>query len=1248
MSTPALPRRAPKPPYEDLRDPDGRSWTVREDLSDILQRELLGPANGDEEVLDGPPDAAYLIGRIAPVALADEKADPISAEDAGAPSDIGDALDAFEGRGVPLTAVDDSAVTAEEDSVDGGTQDTAPQRGLMIPASMGLRFQVPADLPSVTVRASWGVYEPIGSEDGRPGRRYKRTPVEHSAVVDLASVVPGQTKEISLVDDVKLRVDVYRDDAVPAPGRLLVDVALCNDRTTPRTIPVNAWMYQTKLYVEADGAAVFLPVNDVLESSSRREHDAELRRLNLQYRDRLEFAVGRTCSVGWGAYDAETRRASRVWTTWLPNSETPQTTAEEIDAAQLDMRTLAVASTAELDAGLRPIVDGYGAWLDRQQQRAQALPEHLRDDSLDAVADARRVHGQLATGLEHLLGDEQALMCFRFMNRVMADQRVRSQVTELRAADPALSIPEAVRLVGEKGAKAHSWRTFQLAFVLLQLPLLTDPAAEARSGSMAAAQLLFFPTGGGKTEAYLGLAAYTFAVRRRQGLVGPADAQVDGSAGVAVIMRYTLRLLTSQQFQRATALVCAAETARRADNATWGDEPFRIGLWVGSDVSPKHYDDAAAQLKRINSGRAFRLTALQVQRCPWCGTPITPKQVRGDDVTRRLMVFCGDESGQCPFARQGPGEEGLPVLTVDEEIYRLAPAFVIATVDKFARLAREGAAATLFGRVGRRCARHGFVHADYRFCDLSDSGKHQAKDGHPVAAVRRARRLRPPDLIIQDELHLIAGSLGTSVGLFEVAVDVMCAWTTADGREVRPLVVASSATVRNAADQVKALYGRDLTIFPPQVLDAGATFFSAEQKVTPDKPGRRYVGISTTGVRLTSAEIRVTEVLMAAAQLMLDRNGPPPDGERSPADPYLTLVGYFGATRELAGMKRYLGDDIETALKSSRPWSRLPKRTGTAYGHLEVGELTARVSSNDIGATLDRMAVPFDHAVDGTAGRQAIVEEARANPGRKSAERRTTPYDVVLATSMLQVGVDVSRLGLMLMVGQPKNTAEYIQASSRVGRTESRPGLVVSLGNWARPRDLAHFEQFQHYHETFYAQVEALSVTPFSTTSMQRGLDGVLVSAARVLQADRPDGLSPEKNAGRVDAERVALTALVHALVERVWRAGGEDAREIADLRLGNAVNTWLNRRSHLLQRSQGLVYERTGKDNSAGALLQSPENAKAHIGTRDAPPFVVANSMREVQPEVNVLVSPIAEKLFVKPTVTDPAWEWQPEEADA
>ncbi len=1218
-----------RPAYELSFAPDGTSRTARDNLADILRRELLGPADGDDEVLAMPPDGRYLLGRIAPVRLTDTDAPEAIGDDELSTLDLGDDLDARASRGVPMVAVDD---TVGDDDVE-AAEDTPARRGLMIPASMGLRFQVPLDLDAVTVTASWGVYTPQTTgettESGRAVRRFARTPIDIPVRLELADLTPGVTSSYPLHDAVTLRVDVSID---AAGSRRLVEIALCNDRETPRRIPVDAWLYQTALHVDADGAAVFLPVHDPLLDVID-EPDDELRRLQLHYRDRLEYAIGRTCSADW-VVDPGARRARRVATTWLPTSETPQTEAPEVPGAVLDMLHLAGADPASVDAALRPIVDGYAAWLTEQRSAATVLPAHLRTEAQAAIEEAEWVQRQLADALRFLVGDVEAMRCFGFMNEVMAQQRIHSQVAELRAREPQLTLDEAERVVTGRGAQAHSWRAFQIAFILLQLPALCDPAAPQRSSdSLGRVELLFFPTGGGKTEAYLGLAAYAFAIRRRQGRIDSPDGPLDGSAGVTVLMRYTLRLLTAQQFQRATTLVCAAELARRADPHTWGSEPFRIGLWVGTDVSPKRVDDAVEQLSKINDGRGYRFTALQIQRCPWCGTETGPRWVKIDETLRRVHVYCGDDLAECPFSMGGSVDGGLPVLTVDEEIYRLAPAFVIATVDKFARLAREGEAASLFGYVATRCDRHGFVHPDYPQCDLKDGNKHPARRGLPAAGVHPHPRLRPPDLVIQDELHLITGSLGTTVGLFEVAVDVLTGWHTPAGARVKPLVVASSATVRNAAEHVRALYGRSPAIFPPRVLDASQTFFSGDLPVTPATPGRRYVGISTTGVKLTTAEIRVAEVLMAGAQLVLDQGG-------EEADPYLTLVGYFNATRELAGMARYLADDVQTALAKGRPGVGLPRRIGTAYGALNTDELTSRVSSAGITTTLDRMAVRFDPDFDSSAARQA--RRQRREHGERVVERAVPPYDAILATSMLQVGVDVTRLGLMLLVGQPKNTAEYIQASSRVGRDPARPGLVVTLGNWARPRDLAHYEQFRHYHETFYAHVEPLSVTPFSVTSLARGLDGVLVSVARVAQAPQAGGLSPERSAGRIAERHDPVAALIEAITARILIAADEAATERARARLVNRLGHWEKRRLDVTDAGKTLVYERLHDPSRFAALMRSAEDVTTRADADLDAPFIVANSMREVQPEINLLVSPDPKRLVYRAPANAPLWQAQ------
>ncbi|KSW20819.1 DISARM system helicase DrmA [Cellulomonas sp. B6] len=1223
------------------------SGHVRSEVHRLLAGDLVGPWDGRTETVTGNPRGRYLAGALAPVKV-DGTGIALGPAQAPTTDEIADlrsgddtipVLDRRGTYGVP--DVEDGEI-----SDSGGpeeSEDRGPASQLIAPSSMGLRFRVSASGPGLALVARWGTYVPRREADdnGRVRTLYDRTPHEHRVVLASDRLTPGAViDEPVLVENGVVQVSVSVDVLAGEGETLVVEVALQNRRITDGTLPPRLWLFQAELeVVAADGSAAFLPIHDPLDALAPGL-DSEEQRLELLYRDRLEFAVGRTCSATWTCVDPDTtngewvrdlvegsRRAHRVRTTWLPTAEVPQTMAPAVPGAVVSMDRLGSAALEDVVAGLRPMVDGYRSWLVDRRGEVADLPPHLQDIADEAVEDAEGVADRLQAGLE-LLTDPDVFRAFQFMNRVMADQRVHSQVAQLRSESADVTITEATEQVMAKDELARaSWRPFQLGFILMQLGSLADPASPLRSGDAAQAELLFFPTGGGKTEAYLGLAAFTFAIRRLQGEVPSPDGPLDGRDGVAVLMRYTLRLLTTQQFQRATALVCAAELERRRDPDTWGAEPFRIGLWVGTSVSPKSVTEARAQVEdaRGAEGKAYGVTVLQLQRCPWCGSRISPKQhIRYDDVRRRVLVHCGAKLGaECPFAEGGLVEDGLPVLTTDEEIYRHPPTYLLATVDKFARIAREGQTAHLFGHVAQRCPRHGYVHPDTPD-EVCNRTSHNRKGSAPKVTVTAIGRLRPPDLIIQDELHLITGALGTAVGLFEVAVDTLCSWQlgpdAATAAAIRPLVVASTATSRNALGQVRRLYGRGVEIFPPQVLDVRDTYFSAEVPISEESPGRRYVGVCAHGARLTLAEIRVSEILLLAGQRLLDEHG-------EAADPYMTLVGYFSATRELAGMRRYLDDDVTTRITNPDRTSGYAPRG--RFG-LEVGELTSRISSTEITATLDRLAVTFDPHFDSTSAHARMAQAARdgkKEPGRPGDR----PYDVVLATSMLQVGVDVGRLGLMLIVGQPKNTAEYIQASSRVGRVASRPGLVVTLANRARPRDMAHYEQFEHDHRTFYAHVEALSVTPFSDSSLERGLTGVLVSVARVLDVTASPSLSPQAGAGAVATRYATVEHLIDVIAQRAAAAGADELVDAIRDKLQRRLDVWYAKATA----NPTTVYD---KRSGVPGLLKSPED-EAIIG-EDAY-LRVANSMREVQPEINLVVRSVQDKVTDVEPPDAPAWEF-------
>ncbi|MEU0078796.1 DISARM system helicase DrmA [Micromonospora tulbaghiae] len=1214
--------------------PEVTSYQVRDELEDLIGRDLLGPWDGEhEEFRPGAmgPRERYLVGMLGP-----KQRPRTERRDSSEVHDV------------------DAAVQGDGSEAELPEVVTPQNLGKMWASSMGLSFAVASDTNVLSVNAEWGRYDLRESEDekGKKRRVWYREPVSFAKEVRLDGdtsyriplTVPSQD-----APGVHLSVEVR-----PRDGRRVVQLVLINTQLEPESNADTAWLFQSALTVTAlDGhAAVFLPIDDPLDGVKGIGEDLEEAHLRLLYRSQRRYASGRNVAVHPWVRDGE-RCAHKLFTTWLPTYNVPATVAPvgkgtPLAGVELSMDALAAADIDRLRTGLAPLADGYEAWLDDEAAKIPDLPEALREAAQTAVMNAEKAAKRIRAGIALLTNPEaekhaDALASFRFANEAMALQRRHSEVARLRE-EQGLTYAEAKAAIDAHGAAAASWRPFQLAFVLLNLPSLTDPAHPERAASRdATVDLLFFPTGGGKTEAYLGLTAFTFAIRRLQGVVGPGADARSGEAGVAVLMRYTLRLLTAQQFQRAAALICAAEVLRQRDERTWGKEPFRIGLWVGGGVSPNWYDEAAEQIAEAREAGHGKFTnVLQTLSCPWCGSKLrAERDLEPKEDLRRVLLFCAEAEGvdACPFSRTR-SSEGLPILTVDEEIYRYAPSLVIATVDKLAQLPWRGFAGLLFGRVRERCPRHGYRHDDLDQ-RTNCSNRHNKKGSLEAVTSQPVIRLRPPDLIIQDELHLISGALGTVVGLFEAAVDQLCTWPLPGGGETGPKIVASTATTKRAREQVLGVFGRDLAVFPPPVIDITDTFFSQQVPVTVANPGRRYLGVCAHGVRMKSAEIRVAEILLLAGQTLFDRYG-------KPADPYLTTVGYFSATRELAGMRRLLDDDVTTRVRTHGRRKDLSDRL-VGPGMLNVQELTSRISSGDISEVLKRLEIGFDPEIDTTARRKAIVENMREAMKAKTASNPRLnlhpvtdrfykrqnegqlPVDAVLATSMLQVGVDVSRFGLMVVTGQPKNTAEYIQASSRVGRDAKRPGLVVTLYNWTRPRDLAHYEDFEYYHSTFYRQVEALSVTPYTRRALDRQTTATLVAAVR----NAEEAFSRNTDAQDVPLDGPEVQRVVDRFLQRAEDIAGDRGRDYLSERINRLRDEWSKRKTGSVRLGYA---DGTFKQQKLAGLLTV-------AGGERWTDLTVGQSMRETENEIN-LVLPAGEKIF-DPQYGTPEWSFGPPPSD-
>jgi hypothetical protein len=1166
---------------------------LRDELEELIRDDLIGPIGGPEEELRDPPVDRYLLGLLAP-RFAFGSAPP--APPAGGDNDAEDSIAA---DALPEDELAEGGTTADSGE-EGTVEDRPPAVDQLLPSAFGLTFAIDDDCRELRVEASWGAYARHTSEEkldhvGRPARVWRRRQCGGAQMVAIGG--PGPLEPFK--PDPDEHGVVMRGLVRERNGHRLVSLFLVNAQLSDGGRSVARWLCQAALVVEApDETAVFVrrPIDSVaLAPAVDRD---ELAGLEMLYRGSVELAVGHGVGVEATADVDRPDRGVRLRTAAMPAQEVARTDAPGAEDfvddtirlpfsaafAALDMRTLSQTGDEELLSLLSPLADAYEAWIGAQERRISDPAARLggyEEKARQHLQVARETAARIRDGMS-ALSDPDVAEAFRFANHAMWHQRVHTLAGEARRHDDSLKLYDAVAAADLPINR--SWRPFQLAFVLLNLPALADPGHPERVGRSGLVDLLFFPTGGGKTEAYLGLTAFAIAIRRLHGVVDGRD----GGDGVAVLMRYTLRLLTLQQFQRAAALLCACELRRRAlygRGATdaerrWGRTPMRIGLWVGQASTPNRTEDAEQWVKqaRQRSGGVRGSSPMQLARCPWCGSELQGgRDIEVDTARDRTLLTCSDVSGQCPFTPRNSPDEGLPVVVVDEEVYRLLPALVIATVDKLARMPWEGKVQALFGQVSRRCDRHGYLTPGE-----DHSGSHPKRGVLAATVVTMCEPLRPPDLIIQDELHLISGPLGSLVGLYETAVDELSSWTVA-GQRVRPKVIASTATIRRAGDQVARLFDRQLGVFPPPGLDARDSFFALQRDQPADRderPGRRYLGVCAPGRRYKQVLIRVYVAQLQAAWTVLGRQ-PGPD-----ADAYMTLVGYFNSLRELGGMRRLVEDDVQ---------SRLFGGEGPGRGRLILEELTSRKSASDIPGTLDQLAVRRE-------------SQDRRLP-RRDGGYEVPSIDVLLATNMISVGVDVPRLGAMVVAGQPKSTSEYIQATSRVGR--QHPGLVLTVYNWARPRDLSHYETFCHYHRTLYRQVEAFSVTPFAPRALDRGLTGVLASLLRL----SGPAWNQNRGAGLVDPADANATRAMQAIRARADDQVGHQAAQALGERIEALLDDW-KKEAAVGQRT--LVYQRRGKSDTDVSLLQEP-------GIEGWTRWTVPTSMRNVETAVPLKLRPDA-----------------------
>jgi len=793
------------------------------------------------------------------------------------------------------------------------------------------------------------------------------------------------------------------------------------------------------------------------------ELDEDEQSLALLYRDSSTWAIGHGCAAGW---DAELGNSpSCVYADVMPAVELPSMTPDIVDVdgnmIQLSMRQLSsfTPDFNEADILLR-LAEEYYKWIEKQRD---AL-EYLENNDLKIVAK-RHIEqsmvclGRIRKGIELLESNTNALNAFRLANLAMLLQQIAAKKLKRRPLIYDRQM-ERVRPQGEmqspwliyknnnEGGQIGQWRAFQLAFLLMSIEGVID----GKSPDRDTVDLIWFPTGGGKTEAYLAVVSfYIFYNRLQMADGGDEEHRLDGTN---VLMRYTLRMLTAQQFQRAASLIAAMEFLRRLNGAenlpSIPGKRFSIGLWVGKDATPNKISDAANKLVEFrkqrngHTGNPFVLT-----ECPWCRSEIgrfhneLPRRISKQERVKGInsskdegpRLLCPDSC--CEFGQMAV-DTWLPIEVIDQRIYQTRPSLVIGTADKFAMIAYQPDAGALFGR--------------------------SREDG----VVRQT--YSPPGMIIQDELHLISGPLGTMYAMYESVFEKLCT-VSANGVSVKPKIISSTATIRGAKDQVKAVFARDsLSLFPSPGWTMGDSFFGtyARDENNRLRSGRLYLGIHANEFNILTAENRVFASALFRSFFI----------ESEKRDPWWTLLVFFNSIRELGGARTLFDSDIRDRMKF------LFSREGQGQERRYIGnpeELTGRIDNAAIVSMMDRLSKKYN-------------ESAR------------TIVDVCLASNIIEVGVDIDRLSLMGVVGQPKTTAQYIQVTGRVGRRWAEsPGLVLMLYNPAKSRDRSHYEHFHSYHKRLYEQVEPTSATPFSGSAITRALPGILISWVRQnIDAENP------------------------------------------------------------------------------------------------------------------------------------------------
>lgn len=882
---------------------------------------------------------------------------------------------------------------------------------------------------------------------GRLWKRVKREPI--NVELNLTEINVDESKEYPLdkAEDNSIVACYYKKIYETNYGKF-IKILLANRLNHPKNkFSFGNELLNTKAIFQGEisiSGVTFLPYKQLSENNP---FDEELNLINFQYRKEYSFAIGHGCAVNWN----DNKNPTELKTTFLPEvdiknysnafKETFPSELKEIT----ELKKLSIWS--DLDKStiiqkLKLFVNEYKKWI-TEQEKTNADDNYKK--SLTTILEKQnKTHNRLIKNIDFLNENEVAFKSFMLANTAMYIQMLISD--KKLFCEKGIELPEIKNDYEYNNLdffKNHTfkpnYRPFQLAFFLLNIESIIKEDSDDRNNVV---DLLWFPTGGGKTEAYLAITAFTIISRR---ILHGKD-----SDGVSVIMRYTLRLLTAQQFERATKLILSLDFLRRFfksnDEYFFGENKVSIGMWVGASTTPNSYTDARLIFKKVfdeitklnnkKTGDYRKVNTFPITNCSWCGCNLVSQNSSakfdlGYKATdKSFSTSCLNPS--CAFRAE------LPIYFVDDKIYQNPPTLLFATVDKFAMLSHR-------------------------------------EEGHHLFNSQDEKKL-PPDLIIQDELHLLSGPLGSITGLYESIVELL----STKGKR-KPKIITSTATTRNTEQQVAMLYGnRELNIFPPMGVTYDDNFFS----YVSTESKRKHIGFMPTGKTALNSQIRILgNLLLARIELykyFRVKENLSQEEAISRENNFWTIVSFYNSLRDVGKVYNKVPAEISDFLKLLHNRYQLNKQV---YGFNYFGlagrtkELTSRIESNSIKKLLNELEMPFSLI---TKDSMSFVQNT---------------VDLVLASNMFSVGIDIERLNVMLMNGQPKNVAEYIQASSRVGRKDK--GIVINLLDANRSRDKSYFENYVPFNNAYYKFVEPLSVTPFTEIALDKVLASLLVCYVR-------------------------------------------------------------------------------------------------------------------------------------------------------